>query len=267
MGWLFLFHTSGGCSLWVASFGSNRSASPVKRYLRWSHILCSFSLGELRMVWENRGTESLPTAAAVGRQPAHSLRYLCSTSIARITDQSALTDGLRLAGSRQRFRPMKAKLHSAISESADEPQTLLRDRGIADGHTVLCPYHWKETGLNHSPRPADVGKALLTSAGCRLRFRPRSSSHCRPDGRISARAALPMVDDSACDGNPLTADRGSAGGMTISSFRLPFPVFQWLLRKGMRFFLPAAPYRPWEDFPMQRYESVVGWPRYSLPAG
>ena len=104
------FLISGGCSLWVASFGSNRSASPVKRYLRWSHILCSFSLGELRMVWENRGTESLPTAAAVGRQPAHSLRYLCSTSIARITDQSALTDGLRLAGSRQRFRPGGAKL-------------------------------------------------------------------------------------------------------------------------------------------------------------
>ena len=105
MGWLSLFPTSGGCSLWVASFGSNRSASPVKRYLRWTHILCSLSLGGLRTVWENRRTEPLPTAAAVGRQPAHSLRYLCSTSIARITDQSALTDGLRLAGSRQRFRP------------------------------------------------------------------------------------------------------------------------------------------------------------------
>ena len=126
-------------------------------------------------------------------------------------------------------------MHGAISESADEPQTLLRDRGIADGHTVLCPYHWKETGRNHSPRPADVGKALLTSAGCRLRFRPRSSSHCRPVGRISARAALPMVDDSACDRNPLTADRGSAGGMPLSSFHLPFPVFQRLLRKVMRF--------------------------------
>ena len=104
------FLVSGGCSLWVASFGSNRSASPVKRYLRRSHILCPLSLGGLRMVWENRGTESLPTAAAVGCRSAHSLRYLCSTSIARITDQSALTDGLRLAGSRQRFRPGKAKL-------------------------------------------------------------------------------------------------------------------------------------------------------------
>lgn len=104
------FLVSGGCSLWVASFGSNRSASPVKRYLRWTHILCSLSLGGLRTAWENKRTEPLPTAAAVGRQPAHSLRYLCSTSIARITDQSALTDGLRLAGSRQRFRPREAKL-------------------------------------------------------------------------------------------------------------------------------------------------------------
>lgn len=132
------FLISGGCSLWVASFGSNRSASPVKRYLRWSHILCSFSLGELRMVWENRGTEPLPTAAAVSGRSARSLRYLCSTSIARITNQSALTDGLRLAGSRQRFRPKEAKLHGAISESADEPQTLLRDIGISDGHSMIC---------------------------------------------------------------------------------------------------------------------------------
>ena len=37
-----------------------------------------------------------------------------------------------------------------------------------------------------------------------------------PDSRqISARAALPMVDDSACDRNPLTAGRGSAGGSVI----------------------------------------------------
>jgi len=112
MGWLFLFNTSGGCSLWVASFGSNHSASPVKWYLRWTHILCSLSWGGLRTAWENRRTEPLPTAAAVGRQPAHSLRYLCSTSIARITDQSALTDerNLRAGGraadtaSGQRYR-------------------------------------------------------------------------------------------------------------------------------------------------------------------
>ena len=110
------------------------------------------------MVWENRGTESLPTAAAVGRQSAHSLRYLCSTSIARITDQSALTDSLRLAGSRQRFRPKEAKLHGAISESADEPQTLLRDIGISDGHIILCPYLRKIVGRNHNQAPADVGK-------------------------------------------------------------------------------------------------------------
>ena len=104
------FLVSGGCSLWVASFGSNRSASPVKRYLRWSQILCPLSLGGLRMFGKTGGAEPLSTAAAAGRQSAHSLRYLCSTSIARITDQSAQTDGLRLAGSRQRFRPREAKL-------------------------------------------------------------------------------------------------------------------------------------------------------------
>ena len=71
-----------------------------------------------------QGTEPLPTAAAVGRRSARSLRCLCSTSIARTTDQSALTDGLRLAGSGQRFRPREAKSPIAISESADEPQTL-----------------------------------------------------------------------------------------------------------------------------------------------
>ena len=46
----------------------------------------------------------------------------------------------------------------AISESADKPQTLLRDRGIADGHTILFPYRWKIVGRNHNQAPADVGK-------------------------------------------------------------------------------------------------------------
>ena len=105
--------------------------------------LTSFSLGERAEDGKTKGTESLPTAAAVSSRSARSLRYLCSTSIARITHQSALTDGLRLAGSRQRFRPGGAKLHGAISESADEPQTLLRDRGIADGHSMTCLLCWE----------------------------------------------------------------------------------------------------------------------------
>ena len=131
---------------------ARKAVSPMVTY-----SLPSF-FGRTTDVWKNGGTEPLSTAAAAGRQSAHSLRYLCSTSIARITDQSALTDGLRLAGSRQRFRPGEAKLHGAISESADEPQTLLRDRGIADGHTILFPYRWKIVGRNHNQAPADVGK-------------------------------------------------------------------------------------------------------------
>ena len=82
---------------------ARKAVSPMVTY-----SLPSF-FGRTTDVWKNGGTEPLSTAAAAGRQSAHSLRYLCSTSIARITDQSALTDGLRLAGSRQRFRPKEAK--------------------------------------------------------------------------------------------------------------------------------------------------------------
>ena len=83
---------------------ARKKVSPMDAY-----SLLSF-LGRTADGLGEQGTEPLPTAAAVGRRSAHSLRYLCSTSIARITDQSALTDGLRLAGSRQRFRPREAKL-------------------------------------------------------------------------------------------------------------------------------------------------------------
>jgi len=83
---------------------ARKKVSPMDAY-----SLLSF-LGRTADGLGEQGTEPLPTAAAVGRRSAHSLRYLCSTSIARITDQSALTDGLRLAGSWQRFRPEEAKL-------------------------------------------------------------------------------------------------------------------------------------------------------------
>ena len=123
---------------------ARKKVSPMDAY-----SLLSF-LGRTADGLGEQGTEPLPTAAAVGRRSAHSLRCLCSTSIARTTDQSVLTDGLRLAGSRQRFRPRKAKLPGAISESADEPQTLLRDIGISDGHTALCLYPWN-TGVPRKP--------------------------------------------------------------------------------------------------------------------
>lgn len=151
----------------------------------------------------------------------------------RTTFQSALTDGLRLAGSRQRFRPREAKLHEGNFRVSGQTADTASGQRYRRWAYTLCLYLGKTVGRNHDPPPADVGKALLTSAGCWQRFRPRSSSHCRPVGRISARAALPMVDGSACDRNPLTADRGSAGGMPLSSFRLPFLGFQRLLRKMM----------------------------------
>ena len=83
---------------------ARKKVSPMDAY-----SLLSF-LGRTADGLGEQGTEPLPTAAAVGCRSARSLRYLCSTSIARTTDQSALTDGLRLAGSRQRFRPEEAKL-------------------------------------------------------------------------------------------------------------------------------------------------------------
>ena len=59
MGWLSLLPTSGGCSLWVATFGSNRSASPVKRYRRWSIVLCPYhweGYGWLGRMWDGTTT-------------------------------------------------------------------------------------------------------------------------------------------------------------------------------------------------------------------
>ena len=164
---------------------SSRSASPAMRYLRWPKYRLPFS------VWENRqdlgergGTEPQPTAAAVSCRSARSLRCLCSTSIARTTDQSVLTDGLRLDGRGQRFRPQG---HRAIAD-------------MFCWLTARVALLWEMTHLSRNPQTV---------------------------GRCSA--------------------DGSARGSSIA--------------------LPAAPCCPWDDFPMQRYEAAVGWPRYSLPTG
>ena len=129
---------SDGCSLWVASFGSSRSASPAKRYLRWPKYRLPFSVWENRLAWENEGTEPQPAAAAVSCRSARSLRCLCSTSIARTTDQSALTDGLRLAGSGLRFRPRGGQIVDCDFRVSGRAADTARDRGIADGHSILC---------------------------------------------------------------------------------------------------------------------------------
>ena len=227
------------------------------RYLRWPKYRLPFS------VWENRqdlgergGTEPQPTAAAVSCRSARSLRCLCSTSIARTTDQSVLTDGLRLAGSRQRFRPREAKLHRAISESADKPQTLLRDIGITDGRSILCPLSQERTQFPESRVGSHVRRCANVTTDTAFAFHSGTSGS---EGLraiadmfcwLTARVALLWEMTHLCR-NPQTVGRGSTDGSArVSSMALP-----------------AAPCCPWDDFPMQRYEAAVGWPRYSLPTG
>ena len=64
---------------------------------------------------------------------------------------------------------------------------------------------------------AGVRTSLLTplSTSVQGRTEVRVIEPLSDSRQISARAALPMVDDSACDRNPLTAGRGSAGGSVI----------------------------------------------------
>ena len=184
-----------------------------------TYSLPSF-FGRTTDVWKNGGTEPLSTAAAVGRRSAHSLRYLCSTSIARITNQSALTDGLRLAGSRQRFRPREAKLPWGNFRVSG------RAAGTASGHRYLrwsyCSVplsleYWSSPKAVSVVMSAGVRTSLLTplSPSVQGRTEVRVIEPLSDSRQISARAALPMVDDSACDRNPLTAGRGSAGGSVI----------------------------------------------------
>ena len=172
-----------------APYGSHPSgravaASPVKRYLRWAKYRLPFSVRESRLgLGERGGTEPLPTAAAVSCRSAHSLRCLYSTSIARTTDQSALTDGLRRAGSGQRFRPREAKSPIAISESADEPHTLQGTEVSPMDTLFFAFYPWKECC---SPKAVSV----VMSAGLQTSLlTPLSPS---TQGRAEVRVIEPL---------------------------------------------------------------------------
>lgn len=57
----------------------------------------------------------------------------------RTTDQSALTDGLRLAGSGQRFRPRGGQIADCDFRVSGRAADTAGDRGIADGRSILCP--------------------------------------------------------------------------------------------------------------------------------
>ena len=187
---------------------------------------------------------------------AHSLRCLCSTSIARTTDQSALTDGLRLAGSGQRFRPGEAKSPIAISESANKPLTL---QGTEESPMValfFAFYLWKDRS---SPKAVSV---VMSAVPANVTTDTAFAFHSGTSGSeghraiadvfcwLATRVALLWEMIHLCR-NPQTVGRGSADSYA----------------RGSSMALPAAPCCPWEDFPMQRYEAAVGWPWYSLPTG
>ena len=199
-----------------APYGSHPSgravaASPVKRYLRWAKYRLPFSVRESRLgLGERGGTEPLPTAAAVGCRSAHSLRCLYSTSIARTTDQSALTDGLRRAGSGQRFRPREAKSPIAISESAVEPQTLQGTEVSPMDTLFFAFYHWKECC---SPKAVSV---VMSAASANVTTATAFAFRSGRDGSEGHRAIADMrcwlaarVDRPLADDSPVQESAGS----------------------------------------------------------
>ena len=182
-----------------APYGSHPSGRAVQpRPLRGisdgRSIACLSRFGRIGRTWENEGDGTTTRC----RCRELSVSTLLTLSVwagmpIRTTDQSALTDGLRLAGSGQRFRP---KGHRAIAN-------------------MFC---WLATRV-----------ALLWEM----------THLCR---------------------NPQTVVRGSTR-------RFPVIRAKGCSARASSMALPAAPCCPWEDFPMQRYEAAVGWPRYSLPTG
>ena len=180
---------SGRCSLWVASFGSSRSAPPAKRYLRWPKYRLPFSVWENRLGLGERGDGTITHC----RCRELSVSTLLTLSVwagmpIRTTDQSALTDGLRLAGSGQRFRPREAKSPNAISESADEPQTLQGTEVSPMVALFFAFYLWKERS---SPKAVSV----VMSAGLRTSLlTPLSPS---TQGRAEVRVFEPLPTCSA----------------------------------------------------------------------
>ena len=131
---------SDGCSLWVASFGSSRSASPAKRYLRWPKYRLPFSVWENRLGLGERG-DGTTTRCRCRELSVSTLLTLSVWAGLPIltTDQSALTDGLRLAGSGQRFRPRGGQITDCDFRVSGRTADTAGDKGIADGRSILCP--------------------------------------------------------------------------------------------------------------------------------
>lgn len=144
----------------------------------------------------------------------------------------------------------------AISESADEPQTLLRDRGIADGQSFFSLLAWESWS---SPKAVTV---VMSAAGANVTTATAFAFRSGTDGSEGHRAIADMrcwlaarVDRPLADDSPVQESAGSRQRLCEAA------------PQGVPMFLPATPCHSGDEFPMQRYEAVVGWPRFSLPTG
>ena len=125
----------------------------------------------------------------------------------------------------------------AISESADKPQTLLRDSGIADGHMFFSLLAWENRS---SPKAvAVVMSAASANVTTATAFAFRSGTDGSEGHRaiadmrcwLAARVDLPLADDS-----PVQESAGSRQRLYEAA------------PQGEGNVWPAAPCCPWDDF-------------------
>ena len=126
-GWL-LSQIFGGCSLWVASFGSSRCCLARKEV---SPMVVHPCLNRM----ENMGWNHYLRPADVGKDwtlLSLPVQYKYCTGNCQSV-QSFAYIGWWLA----KVPSKESQIALAISESAGEPQTLLRDSGISDGRIIF----------------------------------------------------------------------------------------------------------------------------------
>ena len=125
----------------------------------------------------------------------------------------------------------------AISESADEPQTLLRDRGIADGHTFFSLLAWENWS---SPKAVAV---VMSAASANVTTATAFAFRSGTDGSEGHRAIADMrcwlaarVDRPLADDSPVQESAGSRQRLCEAA------------PQGEGNVWPAAPCCPWDDF-------------------
>ena len=125
----------------------------------------------------------------------------------------------------------------AISESADKPQTLLRDRGIADGQSFFSLLAWENWS---SPKAVAV---VMSAAGANVTTATAFAFRSGTDGSEGHRAIADMrcwlaarVDRPLADDSPVQESAGSRQRLCEAA------------PQGEGNVWPAAPCCPWDDF-------------------